>query len=304
MNGIDAKYTECIYNENGREIKHTTSDGIINFDNEKPSYVQLGTPEEKVYNDNGDLLLYNHEYGYREEWTYDDKNRMLTYKNSRRKEERYIYDMNGTRYPVLLDNGHGYVQKWKYDDRFTTPRVILYENSHGEWNKTTYDYSGQILTHDTSRGYSERYTYNTSGCMLSYKDSKGYWKENTYDDKDNVLSHKNSEGVYEKYIYKPTGEKLLLMRQKDSRVEEWTYNDNYQVIKRTDTLDDLCDEFIYNDCGDTFITHHSSNKDKKSPEVWTYDKDFNMLTYRNSHEYNEFAYNEAGKKISHKLYEF
>lgn len=304
---IKAKYTECIYNENGREIRHTTSDGVINFDVEKPVYTQSVNLEEKVYNDNGDMLEYNHKDGYREKWTYDHKNRLLSYKNSHGKEEQFIYDndFEGLRLPVLKDNGHGYIQKWKYDDRFTeTHKMISYENSHGEWNKTTYDKYGRKLTYADSKDYFEKYTYNENGCMLTYKNGKGYWEENTYNDLCEKISHKDSTGLYEKFIYTPTGVKLLLLHQTNDYFEEWQYNLKFQVIKHTNTLYDFCEEFIYDNYGNRHTTYYASKENIKSPEKWTYASDGNILTYKNAHEYNEYTYNEADKTISHKLYEF
>ena len=79
---------------------------------------------------------------------------------------------------------------------------IYYEDSSGDWQKSTYDSKGNRTYIEDSNGYWHKTVYDdNSGNIIYYEDSDGYWSKREYDNKGNETYYENSNGFWRKHEY-------------------------------------------------------------------------------------------------------
>ena len=202
-------------------------------------------------------------------------------------------------------NSSGYEEWYNFDGK---GNLIVYGDTDGHERFCGYDSNGKILWEKSSGGYAGQYEYNSRGQVIRYTDSEGHevnfrydkngnmvycrdpldevWQK--YDGNGNVILMKSRKGIQKSFFYDESGlcvrEVTVDAEGHKSEVRK-SYDVNGRLVCEKDSSKGVT-VWDYDAKGN--LLHF------KSPEFeeWnSYDRDGNLLSYRNGNGYffrNEF----------------
>jgi len=249
-NGIVLLKDVIAYNENGLPVN---VDITSTRDNNTESHTIKLT-----YNDNGQLITYAEDDGYKCEYTYDANGNLISETEA---EEGKIYYSSTYTY-----NNKNLVTSWteKYLD-YDSTYVYDYEyDANDNLIKVVYkDYEGEDLIGTENR----MYEYDAKNQFVKYSNDSGYTVEFTYDANGNVTK------------------KVSTYSEEDTYTEEYTYDKDNNLIKITNPDDkDFHMDFTYDENGNLI----SQSYDNSTSSTRKYE--FMYSPYELNEMFNEITY--------------
>ena len=76
-------------------------------------------------------------------------------------------------------------------------KVIYWEDSKGDWDKSEYDSNGNQIYYEDSTGFWNKREYDSNGNKIYWENSYGNWNKREYDSNGNLIYSKNAYGYIE-----------------------------------------------------------------------------------------------------------
>jgi YD repeat-containing protein len=160
--------------------------------------------------------------------------------------------------------------------------IVFSETNEGFIVKSSYNDTGIILNQQyTTGGYITTDEYNDNNQLLHTYDNENYWVKYEYNDNNKLKTITYSSSMVERFSYDGDGNLILKQvipnNNSSAHYTMYTYKKGRRVREESDNGDwfifkyDTKGNIRYREDSDGFV------------EKWTYDKNNNAISYKNSH---------------------
>jgi len=296
--GINARWSTCVYDANGR---------LIRVDDD------LGRQLAIAYNANGYITSVSDPTARQTTLTYDGSNRVSTVTDPDGHVTTYGYDSSNRVTAVTMEG-----QTWQYTYD-SSNRVTGAGDPLGHW--TTYTYTGDPVTRcviTDPLNHTTTYDYDGSGRLITVTNALGGYRTFGYDADNNRTSETNERGYTTNYQYNAYGDRTRVTDPLNNVTQyEYGYNapNDHLLKKITDPLGRIT-TFTYDANGNLLtvtdpngnVTTNTYNADgllasvtdaRNNATTYAYDSAGNMTSVTDplSHT-TTFAYDAIGNRTS------
>ncbi|WP_442783317.1 RHS repeat-associated core domain-containing protein [Collimonas fungivorans] len=332
--------TEFEYDERGNLLKLLQADGSVismEFDGANRMTLvvdSLGHPWRRVWDERGRMLEQSTPMGARSRFTYDAHGQLQTHINPRGAVTRLVFDRYGNISQLTDPLGHR--SHFEYD---ALGDLTRHTDASGAVTEYRYDAKGRLLQTRQADGASTRCDYDAEDRLTAYADQNGALTRVEYVGTGQVAKRALADGHIVEYLYNTEEQLIGLVNQRKEHyqlkrdalgrvIEEcdywqqsrrYCYDPGGSLASATDPLGRVV----------TYVTDRLGRITKKilpdsdSPgqhvqEIFSYDKNGNLIEIRNSHRHVlrkfdadgrlggemqdgfqvEYGYDEAGNRVS------
>jgi hypothetical protein len=218
--------------------------------------VDIDYDDNRIYDDNSNLLYYEDPNGYWAKREYDDYGNLIYRENSYGYWEKREFDHNGNMLYFedsdgeIVDNRSGNINE-SYDSNFINRVIEVLElpyfkslDSMGIDDKDLIqDIFNTIYNDNVDIDYDDDYDdyniYNSNGKRVYYEDPNGFWTKREYDENGNRIYYEDSRGYWIKsefnhngnLIYRENSNGYWVKREFDHNGNMLYFEDSDGVIK-------------------------------------------------------------------------